>query len=270
MSLFESFNSTFLISLGLTLLLISLLYFFIINKFAEQDHKLNSMFSLVSTMAGEQQYFRSKLSSIPNIDKAQFASHMFLNEDHENMNSINNNENNDELISVSDNSSSEYDGDEDSEIDTNYDEGDEGDEGDEYDNSDYEEDIKVNNIDMLNLSLINPENIHLKDDDNSSQNANEHISQIIDIGENEFQNLEKIDNINDVKTIHLEEPIDIHSEINDINETASIVNFSLKSENNDYKKLSLNKLRELAVEKKLVHDASKLKKNDILKLLGDE
>jgi hypothetical protein len=38
----------------------------------------------------------------------------------------------------------------------------------------------------------------------------------------------------------------------------------------DYKKMSINKLREVAVEKGIVVDASKLKKNDILKLLGAE
>ena len=38
----------------------------------------------------------------------------------------------------------------------------------------------------------------------------------------------------------------------------------------DYKKMSLNKLRETAVSKGLISDASKLKKNEILKLLGDE
>ena len=38
----------------------------------------------------------------------------------------------------------------------------------------------------------------------------------------------------------------------------------------EYKKLSLNKLRDVVVSKGLVSDASKLKKNDILKLLGDE
>ena len=38
----------------------------------------------------------------------------------------------------------------------------------------------------------------------------------------------------------------------------------------DYKKMSLNKLRDTVVEKGLVIDASKLKKNDILKMLGAE
>ncbi len=34
--------------------------------------------------------------------------------------------------------------------------------------------------------------------------------------------------------------------------------------------MSLNKLREVVVGKGVVSDASKLKKNDILKMLGDE
>ena len=38
----------------------------------------------------------------------------------------------------------------------------------------------------------------------------------------------------------------------------------------EYKKMSLNKLRELVVNKGLVVDSSKLKKNELLKLLGDE
>ena len=38
----------------------------------------------------------------------------------------------------------------------------------------------------------------------------------------------------------------------------------------DYKKLPLNKLRSIVVEKELVADSSKLKKNEILKLLGAE
>ena len=37
--------------------------------------------------------------------------------------------------------------------------------------------------------------------------------------------------------------------------------------NTDYKKLPLNKLREIILEKGLVPDSSKLKKNEILKLL---
>jgi len=44
----------------------------------------------------------------------------------------------------------------------------------------------------------------------------------------------------------------------------------LLTNKSEYKKLSLNKLREVVISKGIVSDASKLKKNDILKLLGDE
>jgi hypothetical protein len=43
----------------------------------------------------------------------------------------------------------------------------------------------------------------------------------------------------------------------------------LHSSKNEYKKLSINKLREIAISKGIA-DASKLKKNEILKVLGDE
>ena len=38
----------------------------------------------------------------------------------------------------------------------------------------------------------------------------------------------------------------------------------------DYKKFTLSKLRSVVVEKELVSDSSKLKKNELLKLLGAE
>ena len=43
-----------------------------------------------------------------------------------------------------------------------------------------------------------------------------------------------------------------------------------KSSNIDYKKLSLNKLRDIVTAKNLSDDPSKLKKNEMLKLLGSE
>jgi hypothetical protein len=49
-----------------------------------------------------------------------------------------------------------------------------------------------------------------------------------------------------------------------------ISNISSNKEKDDYKKMSLNKLRDLVCEKGLVKDASKLKKNELLKLLGAE
>jgi hypothetical protein len=47
-------------------------------------------------------------------------------------------------------------------------------------------------------------------------------------------------------------------------------NDDLTSSKSEYKKMSLNKLREVVVSKGVITDASKLKKNEILKILGDD
>ena len=62
------------------------------------------------------------------------------------------------------------------------------------------------------------------------------------------------------------------NKLNEINAELKTVNINLEEniENHDYKKFSINKLRNIVVEKGLSTDASKLKKNEILKLLGAE
>jgi len=64
----------------------------------------------------------------------------------------------------------------------------------------------------------------------------------------------------DLKSIHISslDNLEDSKQQNDANESV------------DYKKMSLNKLKSIVVEKNLSSqtDASKLKKNDILKLLG--
>jgi hypothetical protein len=67
-----------------------------------------------------------------------------------------------------------------------------------------------------------------------------------------------------------------HDEQEESNITSSdfkTININLEeshSENVDFKKLSLPKLRSIVSEKGLVGDTSKLKKNELLKLLGIE
>jgi hypothetical protein len=277
MAISDIFSSSFLISLAITLFVASMLYIYISNKFAEQNHKINSMFSLISTMAEEQQYFRAKLigrnSQFNDLDKAQFAPHLLNNENNENINN--------DLISVSDNQDQESDYIDDSESETNS----ESDSESEYDMEEYEQ---TNNIDILNLGLINHDNLGLNETQNEI-NSNNNRDELIDIDSDSTSTI----NLSNIKTIHLEEPIiqinntnelDLTSEIN-INDNehehtelvqdndTDTINTSNTLDNHyrqEYKKMSLNKLREVIVEKGLLQDASKLKKNEILKLLGDE
>ena len=78
--------------------------------------------------------------------------------------------------------------------------------------------------------------------------------------------------MNDLNLSNLEDldvslkTIAIDMDISNIGDT----NISINKEKDDYKKIPLNKLRDLVCEKGLAKDASKLKKNDLLKLLGAE
>ena len=108
--------------------------------------------------------------------------------------------------------------------------------------------------------------------------------------------IQKIQRETNIKSIHLEEPIDIllseqdnedSIEHNDILNAGDLKTITISMDNigidingleednskqkfNEYKKLPLNKLREVVVEKGIVQDASKYKKIDLLKLLDVE
>ena len=97
-----------------------------------------------------------------------------------------------------------------------------------------------------------------------------------------FKTRDELIHIDNIKSIHLEEPIDLNftnkedgpeqmdelltSDLKSI----SITDLEEPNKKQDYKKMSINKLREVVVEKGIIAEASKLKKQDILKLLGDE
>jgi hypothetical protein len=85
-------------------------------------------------------------------------------------------------------------------------------------------------------------------------------------------------NNNDFELTHEENENNFN--IDEKNDDNSILTSNLKtininleetnSESLDYRKLSLSKLRSIVTEKSLAPDVSKLKKNDLLKLLGIE
>jgi hypothetical protein len=195
-----------------------------------------------------------------------------------------------DLISVSDG------GDEDSE-NTNEDDNtcdEDNKTDDEYSDDEYSDDEDEHfedsqeHIKLLNLTLANEE----IENDSPIEDLN------FDAEEVDIHNSVNND---DIKTIHLENPINFEEtempiptdfEQHNLNITSDDIGIDGLSEGNidlknilindlgdgedlhsfksEYKKMSLNKLREVVVSKGLVSDASKLKKNDILKMLGDE
>ena len=265
-------STSFLFSVAIIIILIGGIFAYVSYRMSEQDHKISSMIGLISTMAEELQFFRSKLSQRQGQSQDQDQQGGFFKQ--ENVDQIHTipilDPNNlitgaTSLIPVSDDedeSESETDSGSDSEDDNNESDSEE-DEEDEED-EEYELDEIVDLEEPLQISRNN------MDEDKHSDT-------------------------NNIKSIHLEEPIELnvfnheleqeheheheheqeheheHEHIDDLlaNDLKNISITDLEDTNKktEYKKMSINKLREVVTEKGILADASKLKKNDLLKLL---
>jgi hypothetical protein len=276
----DFFSATFLFSV-LVIMLVGGIFVYVNYKMSEQDHKLSSMVSLVSMLAQDLQFIKNKVNmSQPHVESnnLQYQSQLVGGE-----NKI-------ELIDVSDGEDEEdeedeqdeqddYDENEEDDYDENdeddYDENEEDDDNEEED--DNEEDDTHKRIQLLNLTLVN-------NDVDSNFDNELHIEEL-DVHESS--------NTDNIKTIHIEDTevvenlmelkesesdtnnnVEINSEELSFLKNVSISDLGdiqdLHESKTEYKKMSLNKLREVVVGKGVVSDASKLKKNDILKMLGDE
>jgi hypothetical protein len=264
----DIFSSSFLFSISIIIILIGGIFAYVSYRMSEQDHKLTSMVNLVSILVQDLQFVKSKLNKTNND-----------NDDNDNDNDDHDPSNikypsdmmGGELISVSDCDNNEEDEEEqdddqedDEDEDDEYEDEKELDIGDEEtDIGDEEIDINANDtIKLLNLSLVNNDNIDI---DISEHNENNDNNDDINISEH---------NENTTKTIHLDDiglSEDIVDEKLELNDDIIKSIYDIEDLNKtDYKKMSLNKLRELVVSRGLVTDASKLKKHDILKMLGEE
>jgi hypothetical protein len=269
MAFTDLLSTSFLFSVAIIIILIGGIFAYVSYRMSEQDHKISSMVGLISTMAEELQFFRSKLS------QTQSAGQILLPEEtSEHIHRIPILDPNNlitratSLIPVSDDEDDDDDEDLESESESESEDGDGDEDGDEDGEGDEFELDEVVDLEET-LQLENPSQIL--------------TSNINDIDEN----YEKSDEIksSDIKSIHLEEPIELnvfshgehehdHDHSLDILasdlKTISITDLEDTNKKTDYKKLAINKLREIVIEKGIVADASKLKKSDLLKLLGDE
>jgi hypothetical protein len=302
-SLTDLFNPTFLMFLGILVLVVALLVVYFENKFRDQNHKITSMLSLVSSLAEELNNVKIGLNHLSmrggginypipsNIDN-----HILYNPKTD-------------LISVSDD---EKEDDEEEDLE------DSEDELEAEEDSDEEEDNKSTNILEITNHLYNDdenenENIDLEEkfmnnsevkilkinfDTNENTNNFDNNSELDDLYELE-DDLDDIDDLddneNDNENIsekkYTQSPqnildYELNNDFTDINNNSEILNISsslnLKSinihleeskndfDNIDFKKLSLNRLRKIVSEKNIVTDSSKLKKPELLKLLGVE
>ena len=297
MAISDFISTSFLFSIAIIVILIGGIFAYVSYRMAEQDHKVSSMLGLVSTMADEIHQLKNKID-VP------------VNQHHHQQNEIYNYEDDEEvglkkhslggnpkLIHVSDDeeTSSEYDDDEsESEEEDDESESDTEDDETDADTEDAESEADADETEIFDLE--NNKNIILDNDINildledmsneiteeSDETNTELMIDLVDV--NETTDVA----INDIKSIHLAEPINMHlDELTavDINNDLKTISISMtdigmnindfgdesnKHKSVDYKKMSLIKLRDVVVEKGIIPDASKLKKNELLKLLGEE
>ena len=268
------FTPSILITLAICLILISALGLFFIQKFNQQNHKLNTMFDLVNTLAQEIQMM--KLGSIPTETRTQEAGDIgqsvggsgpildVAREDTPTRDPVKNIS----LIEVSDRDYDDEDSDvhisddseEDSDDDDDDDDDDESVDSDDEDDEDDDEDDEDDEDDKDSEKSL----------DKDATEATLHSTDDIPI-------LEKKDDVftfNDASTIDdiLTSTVDIQStDVEDAELTIQGEDFGEGIKNIDvvvdYKKASIGKLREIAEGKGLVTDASKMKKNELLRLL---
>jgi hypothetical protein len=241
MTLTELLNPSFFLFLGILLLAISFLIFYFENKMRDQNHKINSMFSLVSSITEElnnvnmrMHYVMSGGQSIPVSDPTIHKVTV-------------NQSNNMDKIDVSD--------DDDSEGEDSEGEDSEGDEDDEDEEGEDDED---------------------DEDDEEEEGEGDDEKTYYQGEESSLPDLEEFDDLEEDKKILVEELQSYSLEKEEIslsNDLKSIhISFDQPTTNKvDYKKLSVNQLRALVVEKGLVssEEVNKLKKGDLYKLLGE-
>jgi hypothetical protein len=249
MALLDIFSTPTFLVLAIVLLLLSGIYLYISYKIAEQDHKLNSMLGLVSTLAEELQFIRNKvnygnIATIPQII--------------------------DPLIPVSDDEYEDEEDDEETDDEGEYDDEDE----DIVEQNEIEDNLEIKSsikeIEFTDdLDEISEELIKQKLKYNPNQDYNIDIKKL---------NISNFNNIEEIKTIHLEAPIELENDDGILQEFVSsytnnendlVEDSKINLIKNDYKRMSLQKLRELIVERGIEQDPFKLKKNEIIKLLEE-
>jgi len=295
----DLFNPSFFLFLGVLFLTTGLFTMYYESKFREQNHKFNTMLSLVSSLAEEvnsvkfglnQVIMRSGAQSVafqPNLDnlnKVKTVNTLIEVSD--------DNEDEEDFESGDDDDSESIDSDDDSEssnsiINLNADDEDDGiriqesvntikilkmdKEGDleELEEEDLEEEeLDDDSLEAEDLLSVSSEDLPAE----SSLDILQHSAQAKDVVLKEhvesidFSNINTIDILDEIKTINI---LDEIKTINILDETKSVVT----TDNNDaieYKKMSVQRLRTLVTERNLVQDSSKLKKPELLKLLGEE
>lgn len=284
--LVDLFNPTFLMFLGILVLVVAVLVAYFESKLRDQNHKIASMLSLVSTLAEDMNGVKMGLNQLAEFNRTIGGNPPSnLTQPLETKTVPFNPENT--LIEVSDGDyedDNEDDEDDDDDDDDDYQDDDEYQDEDFNDSSDDDDghlaisaDVDLGIVDSNNYADIDEDTASSNDDLkvftlNLTQETETHNNSVTKLQLNETDTeLEPF--MRDDANLNNENETNIGQTFNDISNNV----FDLKSihanleetniDHSDYKKLSLPKLRSIVTEKGLAQDASKLKKNELIKLL---
>lgn len=278
MALSDIFTVPFLVSLGITLLLVGLLGMFFVQRLQEQNHKMASMLGLVSTMAEELNFIRGRLqmmSYVPQTGGAPLSQQQpsFLPTTES-----------DNLIPVSDG-------------EDNSDDEDDSEEEDDESEEDEEEGSEESSVLEFSASIENI--IELNPNENAQTvkiiNFGELVNSQSENTKEDLEDLDEIQELDDMDDLDDESAGESDDEENVINleaenvaqeelaenitqdnlsfiKSIDISNLEEQSESGsvDYRKMSMAKLKSIAVAKGLIQENSKATKNAILKMLSSE
>jgi hypothetical protein len=288
MAFFNFIETFFFISLGITFVLILLLINHFRQRMSTLEHKCDTMFEIINDVVKQMNSLRIQSDTPSNIPYMNLFNPLsqskmmpqfdtFLNEKIE----VSDDSDNVEVIDEDDDENDEDDEDEDDDEDNDEDNDDEDHEDDE-DEDDEDEDDEDEDDDDDDEDDDDGEDDDQDDDNNDSikiinvtindSNVIEPIS-IEELAENiendiESDDIQEIDNSiieeTNIESIHVEKIIPSNdSQLDAIYEKES----EKEVEKEIYKKMSLSALKTLVISKGLCSDASKLKKQDLLKLL---
>ena len=311
-SLADLLNPSFFMFLGIMVLVIALLVVYFESKMRDQNHKISSMLSLVSTLAQDMNDMKMGLNhlTMTSIPMGGGKNSPFPTQ---NLGSMYHNEKTNELIEVSDEEDEEDEEDDLADIndiddtdddDTDDDDDDNDDDDNDDDDNDDDDDTSSRDdyIKVIKLNISQEESdteekaddldelygeFEVEDDipEISQKYAEETLSLNYDeVKEDEIKENKALAEDHSSAEDHslaeghpwLEESIISETNLRDVVSELKTISINLgdehHSEHTDFKKLQLPKLRSIVIEKGLtsISEAQKLKKPDILKLLGAE
>jgi cobalamin biosynthesis protein CobT len=263
MGLFNFIETFFFISLGITFVLILLLVYHFKQRLSALEQKGDTMFEIINNLVQEVTMVRSVTNRM--IQGMAFGSPMSnIAPEHmpvQHIHLVNEEDGDEDDASEAEDEASEAE-DEVSEADDEASEADDEEDEDEDDEDEDDEEDEVENSEAEDL---------VKNDVDIVEKSIEMVDEIVEletVGDLETILTENINNF--IEQIEMNTEDKVETMVENIDELVENLDEVTEStESTDYKNMNLQTLKTLAVAKGLVTNASKLKKNELLKLLGE-